>query len=89
MNERYIVSKITAYLHTATKELCAWLERMLPRVSDNWWQECVISNLSYAQQMQAEENGYSKLEQFDLAALLRNRALESMPTVNDCVHLTA
>lgn len=71
MNERYIVSKITAYLHTATKELCAWLERMLPRVSDNWWQECVISNLSYAQQMQAEENGYSKLEQFDLAALLR------------------
>lgn len=71
MNEGLIVSKMNGYLHIATKELCGWLKKMLPRVSENWWNECVISNLSYSQQMQADENGYSDLEQFDLAALLR------------------
>lgn len=70
MNERYIVSKINEYLHSATKELCVWLEKMLPRVTEDWWNECVMSNLSYAQQELARENGYDKLEQFDLAALL-------------------
>ena len=71
MNERYIVSKINEYLHSATKELCVWLEKMLPRVTEDWWNECVMSNLSYAKQELARENGYDKLEQFDLAALLR------------------
>ena len=71
MDERFIVSKINEYLHAATKELSAWLGKMLPRVTDNWWEECVLSNLSFAQRQFCEENNYSKLEQFDLAALLR------------------
>ena len=71
MDERQIVSKINEYLHSATKELCGWLNKMLPRVSDEWWQECVLSNLSFAQRALADERGYTELEQFDLAALLR------------------
>lgn len=71
MNEEYIVSKVNEYLHAATKELSAWLEKMLPRVTDEWWQECVLTNLSFAQRKYAEESGYTKLDQFDLAALLR------------------
>jgi isoleucyl-tRNA synthetase len=71
MDERKVVSKINEYLHTATKELCTWLSNMLPRVTNEWWQECVISNLSFAQKMLAEERGYTQLDQFDLAALLR------------------
>ena len=71
MNEQAIVSKMHEYLHTATKELCAWLGKMLPRVGEDWWQGCVIDNLSYAQKQFAAENGYSKLEDLDLAALLR------------------
>ena len=71
MNEEYIVSKINEYLHSATKELVAWLGKMLPRVSDEWWQVCVLDNLSYAQREFAESNAYSKLDQLDLAALLR------------------
>jgi len=71
MDERKVVSKINEYLHTATKELCTWLGNMLPRVTDEWWQECVMSNLSFAQKMLAEERGYTELDQFDLAALLR------------------
>lgn len=71
MDDRKIVSKMNEYLYAATKELCAWLNKMLPRVSDEWWQECVLSNLSHAQRNMAEENEYSSLEEFDLAALLR------------------
>lgn len=61
MNEQAIVSKMHEYLHTATKELCAWLAKMLPRVGEDWWQVCVMVNLSFAQKQYATENGYSKL----------------------------
>ncbi len=71
MNDKIIVSKINGYLYSAAKELCAWLNTMLPRVTDEWWQECVLSNLSYAQRSYAVDNQYNSLEQFDLAALLR------------------
>lgn len=71
MNEQVIVSKMHEYLHIATKELCAWLGKMLPRVSEDWWQVCVMDNLSFTQKQFAEENGYSKLEDLDLAAMLR------------------
>ena len=71
MNEQAIVSKMHEYLHSATKDLCAWLQKMLPRVGDDWWQTCVIDNLSYSQRQIAEEKRYEKLEDLDLAALLR------------------
>ena len=71
MKEQVIVSKMSEYLHVATKELCAWLNNMLPRVSEDWWQVCVIDNLSYVQSQYAQEKGFSKLEDLDLAALLR------------------
>lgn len=71
MNERIIVSKINELLHAATVELYQWLDKMLPRVTENWWQECVLGNLSYAQRQIALDNDYSRLDQFDLAALLR------------------
>ena len=71
MNEQVIVSTMHEYLHIATKELCAWLSKMLPRVGDDWWQVCVMDNLSFVQQQYAVENGYTKLEELDLAALLR------------------
>lgn len=49
--------------------------RMTPedasRVREDWWQFCVMDNLSFVQIQYAEEHGYSKLEDLDLAALLR------------------
>lgn len=71
MDEKFIIGKITGYLHAAAKELCAWLDKMLPRVTDEWWEECVMSNLSFSQENIAKEKGFTKLEDFDLAALLR------------------
>lgn len=71
MNDTFIVSKINEYLYIATQKLSAWLGQMLPRVTDNWWNECVLGNMSYSQRELAEKNGYDKLEHLDLAALLR------------------
>ena len=71
MNEQMIISKINGYLHKATADLSAWLEKNLKRVSDDWWQECVLDKLSYNQQMMATEKKISTLCEFDLAALLR------------------
>lgn len=71
MNEQFVLSKINGYIHSATQELCQWLQNMLPRVTNNWWNECVIANLSYTQKLLADEKGYTRLEDLDLAALLR------------------
>ncbi len=71
MNEHVIISRIHEYLHYATRELCDFLKKLLPRVTYDWWQDCVLDNLSYSQRIQVDENNISELEQLDLAALLR------------------
>ena len=71
MKEQTIVSKMNDYLYISTKELCAWLNKMLQRVTEDWWQACVVDNLSIVQKKYIFEKGYSKLEELDLAALLR------------------
>ena len=86
MNEQAIVSKMHEYLHIAAKELCAWLGEMLPRVGDDWWQVCVIDNLSFTQKKFAREKGYSNLEDLDLAALLRV-ADKSWYDMRSCAYL--
>lgn len=71
MSEQYIVSKMNEYLHQATGLLVSWLGKMLPRVSDDWWSECVLDKLSYMQREIAAEKDYKELSDFDLASLLR------------------
>lgn len=71
MNEAQIVSLANDYLHKAAKALADWLNDMLPRSGEDWWEECVLSNLSYNQREQVKTQSIQKLEDFDLAALLR------------------
>jgi len=54
-----------------TKELCAWLGKILPRLSDNWWQTHVLEQLSFQQIQIVEQHGIKTLAGLDLAALLR------------------
>lgn len=70
MNEIQIVSKINEFLLSATKLLADWLSKRLPKVTGNWFSECVLDNLSVNQLKIAREKGFSKLADFDLAALL-------------------
>lgn len=71
MNDERIINQMHDYLHKATKALAAWLRVMLPKSGADWWNECVLSNLSDKQRDMAEQRGITKIDEFDLAALLR------------------
>lgn len=71
MENNQIVSRMNTYLHTSAKLLEEWLGKLLPKTSDDWWEECVIDKLSYNQRETAKSKGFTKLGDFDLAALLR------------------
>lgn len=71
MDRTTIVSDINALLHITAGCLANWLDEILPRVTDSWWEDCVLSSLSYSQREVAENRKFSKLSDFDLAALLR------------------
>lgn len=71
MDNDQIVSRMNTYLHTSASVLAEWLGKLLPRASENWWEECVLDKLSYNQRETARERGVTTLQEFDLAALLR------------------
>ena len=71
MDNDQIVSRMNSYLHTSANVLAEWLGKLLPRTSDDWWEDCVMAKLSYNQAEMARERGFTELGQFDLAALLR------------------
>lgn len=71
MYNENITSRMNDYLHKAAQALASWLSVMLPKSGEDWWEGCVLSNLSYPQRELIEKKGISKLEELDLAALLR------------------
>ena len=83
MDAQKIISSINSFLHEATVSLVDWLNSLLPRVTDDWWNDCVLPSLSYTQREMAISRGFSKLLDFDLAALLRiaNKSWYDMRTV--------
>lgn len=83
MDNQTIVSKMNSYLHESATTLVTWLEGILPKVADTWWDDCVLNSLSYSQREIANTKVFSKLSDFDLAALLRiaNKSWYDMRTV--------
>ncbi|MGN0650268.1 MAG: DEAD/DEAH box helicase [Oscillospiraceae bacterium] len=71
MDNQTIISKVNSYLYKSSTLLVKWLEGVLPQVSDSWWNDCVLESLSYNQRERAKSQGFVKLSDFDLAALLR------------------
>ena len=58
-------------IHTATVELASALAKYLPALGVGWWNENIVDRPSFQQERTVEESGITKLEQLDLAALLR------------------
>ena len=87
MDSNLVISKINEYLHQATLDLTVWLEKLLPQLSDNWWEECVVDKLSFNQKQIMQQKNINKLEEFDLAALLRI-ADRNWYALGSCVYLT-
>ena len=63
--------EIQNFLSEVTPILCSFLDEILPKVCQNWWDECVINKLSENQKRQISVKKIECLEQLDLAALLR------------------
>ena len=58
-------------IRVSTTELVRFLAKHLPAISDEWWEKHVVDRLSFQQQRMVQERNYGRLEQLDLAALLR------------------
>lgn len=48
-----------------------FLFEQLPSLSSDWWETCVVRQLTYQQQQHLQQSGLTRLDQLDLAALLR------------------
>jgi hypothetical protein len=65
-------SEITNYLNgQVTSELVKYLNMVLPKIADKWWDKTVLKKLSDIQIKNVKNKKITKLEGLDLAALLR------------------
>lgn len=59
------------FLRTTAFEIRRYLGNRLPTLDTEWWRKHVIDRLSFQQQRIAQERGFARLDDLDLAALLR------------------
>ena len=71
MDTTYITSKMNGYMFQLNKRLGMWLGKKLPKITDNWWDDLVISNLSQLQREAVLKNDIHEISGLDLAAILR------------------
>lgn len=71
MNDSYIISKMNGYMFQLSGKIGVWIEKKLPNITDNWWQELIINNLSTLQREHVINNEIKDISGLDLAELLR------------------
>ena len=71
METSFIISKINEYMFRLNQQIGAWLDKKLPMIAPDWWQELVFNNLSPLQQETVLRNNIHEISGLDLAALLR------------------
>lgn len=71
MNYSIVISKMNEFMFELNERIGIWLVDKLPQITDNWWEELVISNLSDLQRDHAIKNNIKEIKGLDLAALLR------------------
>jgi len=62
---------LNSLLQKTTISLAAYLEKVLPPLFTDWWNEAVVDVLSFQQRRRVKERGGKSLTSLDLAALLR------------------
>lgn len=70
-NNKQILTTVTILLSEAAKSLASYLEKILPSLFDDWWNEAVLGRLSFQQRRRVDQRGIDSLTLLDLAALLR------------------
>lgn len=71
MNHSSIISKMNEFMFILNEKMVIWLENKLPKITNNWWEELVINNLSDLQREHVVNNNIHELKGLDLASLLR------------------
>ncbi|MDE7431359.1 MAG: DEAD/DEAH box helicase family protein [Lachnospiraceae bacterium] len=71
MNYSYIISKMNEFMFQLNRKMGTWLSKKLPTITDNWWQELIVNNLSKLQREHVLNNGITSIDGLDLAELLR------------------
>lgn len=71
MNDSYIISKMNEYMFQLNQKMGKWLDKSLPQITNNWWQELVLNNLSSLQKDKVEKSNIRNVAGLDLASLLR------------------
>lgn len=71
MDETYIKSKMNEFMFRLNEKMGIWLNKRLPHITKNWWDELVINNLSDLQREQVIKNNIHEINRLDLASLLR------------------
>lgn len=71
MDTAFLNSKMNEYIFRLNQKMSGWLSKKLPKITDDWWQELVINNLSTYQRENVLKEGIKEIDGLDLAALLR------------------
>ena len=71
MDTIFLNSKMNEYMFRLSQQMGAWLSKKLPKITDDWWQELVINNLSSLQREKVLREGIKEIDGLDLASLLR------------------
>ena len=71
MTDAYIISKMNEYMFRLNAKIDGWLSKKLPQITDDWWQELVLNNLSQMQKDTVISRGITDISGLDLAAVLR------------------
>lgn len=71
MNDSYVISKMNEYMFQLNQKMGKWLDKSLPQITNNWWQELVLNNLSSLQKDKVEKSNIRNVAGLDLASLLR------------------
>lgn len=71
MDIEQILSRINEYEYRLNRQLVKWLEKKLPKIADDWWNELVVDNLSPFQREAVQQKGIHNLDGLDLASVLR------------------
>lgn len=71
MDTSLLNSKMIEYMFRLNQTMSGWLSKKLPKITDDWWQELVMNNLSTLQRENVLQDGIQEIDGLDLAALLR------------------
>mgnify|MGYP004451351945 CR=1 FL=1 len=71
MDKSQIISSMNGFMYKLTSQLGDWLGKRLPKITESYWEDIVLSNLSALQRSNINAAGLTKVNELDLAALLR------------------